>query len=189
MLNAVGLQNPGVEKVDRRGAAQAERVLSQKGDRQRQRLLRGGVRRRPAQLLDREEQVGLAGGEHQLPQCPRRAACRFGTSPERCRRSHPGGEGGDQKAGIYEAQPQCHRHRVHRQGLRGRGGRRHQPDQYPDGHAAWTLKTRQSRPGQQHRRHVRPGHLPPGGADGLSGVSGGVHPHHRHGGRHLRPRT
>ena len=46
------------------------------------------------------------------------------------------------------------------------------------------LKRRASAAGQHHRRYVRPGDVPAGGADGVSGLRGSVHPHRGHGRRH-----
>ena len=55
------------------------------------------------------------------------------------------------------------------EGLRGCGGRRRQPHQHPAGDAD-RPEAPQTAAGQWHRRYVRAGNVPAGGADGLSGL-------------------
>ena len=71
LLNAVGLQNPGVDAVIANGAAKAQAGISQAGDGECQRLFRGGIRR-GLREAGRAGAGGLAGGQHLLPQRPRR---------------------------------------------------------------------------------------------------------------------
>ena len=109
-----------------RGAAQIEGVLPQAGDGECQRLFRGRIRLHLC-AAGQGGAGGVAGGQYLLPQRTQR---RYELRRVRGGRGggHKGREGGDHQAGLYEAQPQCHRHRRHRKSLSGRGGGRHQPD-------------------------------------------------------------
>ena len=87
MLNAVGLQNPGVRRRDRARSCPGCRTVFHKP-------VIANVSgfsveeyaRTAARVIDREEQVGLIGSEHLLPQRAAAAAWPFGTSPEMRRR-------------------------------------------------------------------------------------------------------
>ncbi len=71
MINAVGLQNPGVDKVIEEELPKLAKVLRQKGHGQRERLLH----RRICGSMSQAGQLRpdrLAGSKHKLPQCPRR---------------------------------------------------------------------------------------------------------------------
>ena len=100
MVNAVGLQNPGVDKVISEELPQLKKVFHKP--------VMANVSgfsvedyAYTCERLDKE----LAGGQYQLPQRPRRRhELRHG--PGRRGGGGPGGEGGDPKAGHHEAYAQ-----------------------------------------------------------------------------------
>ena len=99
MINAVGLQNPGVHHVTQHELPELKKNLSQAGDRQRERLLRGGL----CLYLPAAGQRGAGwdfGSECILPQCARRRYELWHRSGL-CRRSDPGGKGSDHQAGVH----------------------------------------------------------------------------------------
>ena len=71
MLNAVGLQNPGIDAVIETEVPHIAQTLPRACDRQCRRFFCGGIRRKLPQA-QRGGPGGAAGGEHLLPQCPRR---------------------------------------------------------------------------------------------------------------------
>ena len=103
LLNAVGLQNPGVDAVIANGAAEAQAGISQAGDGQYQRLFRGGIRR-GLREAGRAGAGGLAGGQYLLSQRPRRRRGLRRGSQVRSR-GDEGRPGGDEKAHHFEAVP------------------------------------------------------------------------------------
>ena len=59
MLNAVGLQNPGVRAVIREELPKLKKVFHKKGHRQRQRLFRGRIRPHPARFWTARNRWGF----------------------------------------------------------------------------------------------------------------------------------
>ena len=109
MINAVGLQNPGVDKViseelPKLKACFHKPVMANVSG------FSVADYAYTCEKLDEEEQVGWLEVNVSCPNV------------------HGGGEKGHEKACYRQALPQRHRHCVHRQSLRGRGGGRHQPD-------------------------------------------------------------
>ena len=184
MLNAVGLQNPGVRRGDRRGAAEAAAVSFTSRSWPTSAAFRSRNTPRPAARLDACGAGRLAGGQHQLPERTRRRHEPSAPIPKAAAAVTRAVKDAVTRKPVYhEALAQRHRHRRHREGLRGRGRRRAQPHQ----HAAWHAH----RPAQQASRVL---------ANKIGGFSGPAifpvalrmvwqvyeavrHPHHRHGRR------
>ena len=99
LLNAVGAAKPRRGCRHCGGAAPAEKGVSQAGHGQCQRLFRAGIRR-GLRKAGRTGSGGLAGGEHLLPQCPRRRSLLRRRSKGR-RRGDKGRPGGDEKSPSF----------------------------------------------------------------------------------------
>ena len=148
------------------GAAPAAHLLSQAGHRQHLGLLGRGVR-----LLLRAHRRRGAGGHHRgqrlVPQrAPRRHVVRH--LARGCGRGDACRQGRHDQAGLHQAEPQRHRHRLDSPGVRGGGRRRHLPHQHDAGHAHRHAPP-PGRPCQHDGRLLGTGHLPRGPAHGLPG--------------------
>ena len=131
MLNAVGLQNPGVRAVIREELPKLKKVFHKK--------VIANVSgfsveeyARTCALLDREEQVGLLEVNISCPNVPRRRhGLRLFAGDGR--QSHRGGQGGDEKARLHEALAQRRQYRRSRARLRRSGRGRRLPHQHASG--------------------------------------------------------
>ena len=185
MLNAVGLQNPGVRAVIREELPKLKKVFHKKGHRQRQRLFRGGIR--PHLRAPRPRGTGRASGsEHLLPQRPRRRHGLRRLAGDG-RQSHRGGQGGDEKARLHEALAQRRRHR--RSGARP--AKRRARTAFCLINTLLGMRIDPAHAPADPRQHLwrpslRPLRAARGAAHGLAGLRGREHPHHRHGRRRKR---
>ena len=166
MLNAVGLQNPGIDAVIAEEVPNIAKifhgpVIANVGGFSLQEYAENCAK------LNDVEQVSILEVNISCPNV------------------HAGGRnfGSDPKAAAevtraVKAVPQRHGHRGDRKGLRGRGSRRHLPHQHPVGDAD-RPENEKAPHRQPHRRTVRPRGVPGGGADGVGRVRGGAAAHHR----------
>ena len=104
-------KTPAWTRSSPRSCPRLKQVLSQAGDRQRQRLFRGGIRRTCARSWTAEAQVGLHRGEHLLPQRPRRRHGLRHRSPERPPRSRARSRPSAKKPVYMKLTPNVDRHR------------------------------------------------------------------------------
>ena len=84
--------------------------------------------------MDAEEQVAFLEVNISCPNV-RHGGMAFGTSPEAAAEVTRAVKAVTKKPVYHEAQPQCGGYHGNRPGLRGRGGGRPEPHQYPAGHA------------------------------------------------------
>ena len=166
MLNAVGLQNPGVEKV-----------ISEELPRMKEFFHKPVMANvsgfsideyaQTCALLDREEQVGWLEVNISCPNV-HGGGMAFGSSPEAAAEVTRAVKAVTKKPVFMKLSPN----------VTG------EPHQHPAGHAD-RPENKKARAGQRHGGALRTGGVPGSGADGVSGLRGGGHPHHRHGGRIL----
>ena len=165
MLNSVGLQNPGVEKVIAEELPRLKQCFHKKVIAN----VSGFSVEEYAEtcaLLDREEQVGLLEVNISCPNV-HDGGMSFGTSPASAAEVTRAVKAVTKKPVYMKLSPNVTD--IVSIAKACEDGRWSQPDQHADGDA---LGSEDPPPhsGQRHRRNVRPGHLPSGGPDGLSGV-------------------
>lgn len=133
LINSVGLQNPGVEKVISEELPKLRQVYSKP--------VLANISGFSvdefvdcAKKFDDAQGGGHSGNQHFLSQCPRgRHELRHG--PESRRSRHGSCEKSREKARLCEADPQCDGHYRHCKGRGGGGSRRRVPHQHPSGDA------------------------------------------------------
>ena len=159
LLNAVGLQNPGVDAVIETELPKLKQVFHKPV----MANVSGFSVAEYAEVcekLDAQEQVGWLEVNISCPNVHGGGAA-FGADPKSAAEVTKAVRAVTKKPIILKCR-RC-------QGLRGRGGRRREPYQHPAGDAH-RPETPPSATGQHHRRYVRPGDVPAGGADGVSGL-------------------
>ena len=166
MINAVGLQNPGVDKViseelPKLKACFHKPVMANVSG------FSVADYAYTCEKLDEEEQVGWLEVNVSCPNV-HGGGMSFGTCPEAAAEVTAAVKKVTKKPVIVKLSPNVTDIVVHRQSLRGRGSGRHQPDQYPAWYAHRSAHP-QARHRQQNGRLFRPRHLPGGAAHGLSG--------------------
>ena len=126
MINAVGLQNPGVERVISHELPKLKTFFHKKVIAN---ISGFSVEEyvECCRRIDAQEQVGLIEVNVSCPNV-HGGGMAFGVCPENAAAVTRAG-----KAGLYQAEPECNGHCGHCQGVRGRGRGRPEPDQ----HAAW----------------------------------------------------
>ncbi len=167
MLNAVGLQNPGVERVIAEELPELKKVF--------RKPVMANVSGFSVEdyaytcaLLDREEQVGWLEVNISCPNV-HGGGMAFGSDPAAAAEVTRAVKAVTTKPVYMKLSPQRHGHCRRGEGLRGGGGRRRQPHQHPAGHAH-RPEAEKARTGQRHRGPLRPGGVPGGGADGVPGL-------------------
>ena len=180
MINAVGLQNPGVDDViaqelPRLRACFRKPVMANVSGFSVEEYAY------TCERLGREPQVGWLEVNVSCPNV-HGGGMSFGTDPAAAASVVRAVRAVTDKPLLV---PQCDRHCNDRQSLRGGGRGRHQPHQYPFGYAH-----RQAHPPpracQPDGRILRTSHFPGGVAHGLSGRGRGRHPRCGYGRRLLR---
>ena len=153
MLNAIGLQNDGLEVVPRRETPLPE-AIRRAGDRQCRRAFGRGIRGKSPAALDKAE--GIAGLEINVS-CPNvKEGCMvFGTTPEGTARGRQGRSTRDRPHRDHQALAQRHRRREHRPGRGRRRLRRSLAHQHPARHRNRPLEA-QVQARERHRRPLRP---------------------------------
>ena len=166
MLNAVGLQNPGIDAV-----------ISEELPRLRTFFHKPVIANISGfsveeyayccERIDGEEQVGIIEVNVSCPNV-RHGGMSFGTSPEAAAEVARAVKAVTTKPVFIKLSPQRHRHRLDCPGVRGGGRRRHLPHQHDAGHAHRHAPP-PGRPCQHDGRLLGTGHLPRGPAHGLPG--------------------
>lgn len=167
LLNAVGLQNPGVDAVIAEELPRLKKVFHKPV----MANVSGFSVQEYAEVcekLDAQAQVGWLEVNISCPNVHGGGAA-FGADPKAAAEVTKAVRAVTKKPIILKLSPTAADIARCGEGLRGRGGQRRQPHQYPAGDAD-RPEAPQTAAGQWHRRYVRAGNVPAGGADGLSGL-------------------
>ena len=167
LLNAVGLQNPGVDAVIETELPKLKQVFHKPV----MANVSGFSVAEYAEVcekLDAQEQVGWLEVNISCPNVHGGGAA-FGADPKSAAEVPKAVRAVTKKPIILKLSPTAADIAAVAKACEDAGARRREPYQHPAGDAH-RPETPPSATGQHHRRYVRPGDVPAGGADGVSGL-------------------
>ena len=172
MINAVGLQNPGVDKVISEELPKLRKCFGKK--------VMANVSgfsvdeyAYTCERLDSQEQVGWLEVNVSCPNV-HGGGMSFGTDARQRRQRSPGPSRRSRKSRfIIKLSPNVTDIVEHRESLRGRGSGRHKPDKHPARHEN-RPENKEARDSEHNGRLLRQCDIPRGAEDGLPGLRSAV---------------